>query len=42
MFAWSGVRWLIASVGTTEYPAGVTFGIHYTGIPGSYMEIPVR
>ena len=33
---------VIASVGTTQYPAGVTFGIHYTNIPGSYMEIPVR
>jgi hypothetical protein len=32
---------VIASVGTTEYPAGVTFGVHYTGIPGSYLEVPV-
>jgi hypothetical protein len=32
---------VIASVGTTQYPAGVTFGIHYTNIPGSYLEVPV-
>ena len=32
---------VIASVGTTQYPAGVTFGVHYTSVPGSYLEIPV-
>ena len=32
---------IIASVGTTQYPAGVTFGVRYTTIPGSYLEIPV-
>ena len=30
---------VIASTGTTEYPAGVTFGVHYTTIPGSYLEV---
>jgi hypothetical protein len=30
---------VIASVGTTQYPAGVTFGVHYTGVPGSYLEV---
>ena len=30
---------VIASTGTTQYPAGVTFGVNYTGIPGSYMEV---
>jgi hypothetical protein len=33
---------VIASTGTTQYPAGVTFGIHYTSIPGSYLEVPVN
>ena len=32
---------VIASTGTTKYPAGVTFGIHYTNVPGSYFEFPV-
>ena len=32
---------VVASVGTTEYPAGVTFGLHYTSVPGSYMEVEV-
>jgi len=31
----------IASVGTTEYPVGVTFGLQYTPVPGSYLEKPV-
>ena len=31
---------IIASTGTTRYPAGVTFGVHYTSIPGSYLEVP--
>jgi len=31
---------VIASTGTTQYPAGVTFGVHYTSIPGSYLEVP--
>jgi hypothetical protein len=29
----------IASTGTTAYPAGVTFGHHYTALPGSYLEL---
>ena len=29
----------IASTGTTKYPPGVTFGAHYTAIPGSYLEM---
>jgi len=33
---------VIASTGTTQYPAGVTFGIHYTSIPGSYLEVPAN
>jgi len=31
---------IIAITGTTRYPAGVTFGVHYTSIPGSYLEVP--
>jgi hypothetical protein len=30
---------VIASTGTTQYPSGVTFGVNYTGIPGSYTEV---
>jgi hypothetical protein len=33
---------IIASTGTTRYPAGVTFGVHYTAIPGSYLEVPTN
>jgi hypothetical protein len=33
---------VIASTGTSEYPAGVTFGVHYTSIPGSYLEVPAE
>jgi hypothetical protein len=29
----------IASTGTTKYPPGVTFGAHYTAVPGSYLEV---
>ena len=32
---------IVASVGTTEYPPGVTFGVHYTSVPGSYTEVAV-
>jgi hypothetical protein len=32
---------IVASVGTTEYPPGVTFGLHYTSVPGSYLEVLV-
>ena len=33
---------IIASVGTTEYPPGVTFSSYYTTVPGSYLEVPVN
>ena len=32
---------VIASTGTTEYPPGISFGEHYTPVPGSYLEIRV-
>ena len=30
---------VIASTGTTEYPPGISFGEHYTPVPGSYLEV---
>jgi hypothetical protein len=30
---------VVASTGTTEYPPGITFGAHYTSVPGSYLEV---
>ena len=32
---------VIASTGTTEYPPGISFGEHYTPVPGSYLEVRV-
>lgn len=31
---------VIASTGTTNYPAGVFFGTHYTPLPDTYKELP--
>jgi hypothetical protein len=30
---------VVASTGTTEYPPGITFGAHFTAVPGSYLEV---
>ena len=31
---------VIAATGTTNYPAGVTFGVKYVPLPDTYVEMP--
>jgi hypothetical protein len=31
---------VVSSTGTTNYPAGVTFGTHFAPLPDTYQELP--
>jgi hypothetical protein len=39
MTVWGSGEVIIASTGTTNYPAGLRFGEHYYPVPGSYREV---